>query len=366
MNGRRRGAVLTAVALAALLGLSGCATIGPDKVPIDRTNYNSAITESWKQQLLLNIVKIRYVEPLFFVDVGDIVAGYTVETGGNLSFTRTWDDPKTLVDTTTFGVGVSGKYTDRPTITYKPMTGAPFRKAVMSPMPLRNVALGIETGVSANFLLNLGVRSINGLNNETLTPQEHQPSAAAFRRVVEIIGQLQVANAVHVRIDAPRKDREERPLLLLGGLKPSAGVTALVKELQALLDLDPAVSEYELVGSPPAQGNRRQIVLQTYSMMQIMAHVAARVELPPEDVASRRAVGNLATPSGGVLPEVAVRCGEVKPSQAFASIKFNDRWFWVDERDLATKRVFSFILLAFTLMEDSRSSPPLQMTIPTQ
>jgi hypothetical protein len=366
MKKRRGGVAVTSVLLATLAMLSGCATIGPEKVPMDRANYNDSITESWKQQLLLNIVKIRYVEPLFFVDIGDIVAGYTMETGANVGFSRTFFDPLAMADSSKFDLGVSGKYTDRPTITYKPMSGAPFRKAVMSPMPLRNVVLSLESGVSANFLVNLGVRSINGLRNETLSPQGHLPAEKSFKRVVEIIAQLQRANAVHMRTEPTHKGGEANLWLALGGMRPSAEVTLLVRELRVLLDLDPPVSEYELVSAPNLR-NKRQIVLQTYSLMQIMAYVSAHVDVPKEDVASQRAMPSLAVASeDGLLGAIAVRCTEPKPLQAFAAVKFHEHWFWVDDHDLATKRVFSFLMLAFTIMEDGRGATPLQMTIPVQ
>lgn len=366
MTPKRRGVLLKYALLTTLAALAGCAPIGPGTVPLDRAGYNETITESWKQQILLNIVKIRYVEPIFFVEVGDIVAGYTLETGGSLSFMRTWDDPKTLVDTTTFGAGVSGKYTDRPTITYKPMTGAPFRRAVMSPMPPRNVALGIESGISANFLISLGVRSINGLRNETLTPQGHHPASAEFTRVVDLLSRLQVANAVHVKHQPAARGGEVRLMLALGGMKPSPEVLSAVSELQSLLDLDPSVREYELVGVQN-NANRREIVLQTYSLMQIMANLAARVNVPPEDIASKLAMPSLAgAPSSGVLAGVAVQCSETRPGQAFASVHIHDRWFWVDNHDLATKRIFSFLTLVFTLMEENRGASSPQLTIPVQ
>ena len=43
----------------------------------DRFDYNNeTLTESCKRQILLNIVKMRYVDPVSFVDVGQIVTGY--------------------------------------------------------------------------------------------------------------------------------------------------------------------------------------------------------------------------------------------------------------------------------------------------
>src|SRR5512139_1173654 len=71
--------------LALLVLICGCASVGPATVAQDRFDYNSAISESWKRQTLLNIVKLRYLDPPSFTDVGQIVAGYSLETGVNAS-----------------------------------------------------------------------------------------------------------------------------------------------------------------------------------------------------------------------------------------------------------------------------------------
>jgi hypothetical protein len=369
----RRIQLAAAVLLAALLALPGCASIGPGRMVQDRTDYNASLTESWKRQILLNIVKVRYVEPVFFMEVGDIVAGYSIETGGNAGFSRTmYDSPLPITDNNNpvfgnFGrldFGVSGRYTDRPTITYKPMTGTPFRKGVISPLPLRNVMGGLESGVSAQFMFSLGVRSINGLRNAAVGLKGSMPAQEGFKRVAEIIYHLQLVNALHLRFEPGTREKEGRTYVSFGGKNLPPETAGLVRELTELLELDPAVREYELIGSAVPE-NRRQIAVQTYSLYQIMAFVASRVEIPEADVAAKRALPGVAdAPGDVVMGPVAVRCGKVKPLDAFAAVNFHGHWFWVDDNDLGTKRVFSFLSLAFTLMEEKSPSPPLQMTVP--
>ena len=126
---------------AVLLVCAGCTSIGPGTVARDRFDYSTAISDSWKRQILLNIVKVRYVDPPIFVDVGQIVSGYTLEYGASAGGTLTSGaDAVTL--------GGAAKYTDRPTITYVPLTGHQFQRALMTPLPPANQSLPGPTSPS--------------------------------------------------------------------------------------------------------------------------------------------------------------------------------------------------------------------------
>jgi hypothetical protein len=77
---------------------------------------SAAIADSWKQQTLMSIVKLRYFDVPMFVDVASVVSGYSLQTGvsvGTLSTER-------AVQGNFLTGGVQGIYTDRPTITYAP------------------------------------------------------------------------------------------------------------------------------------------------------------------------------------------------------------------------------------------------------
>ncbi len=53
-------AIRSCLLLGIVLNVSGCASFGPPSVDRDRFDYINAISSSWKQQTLLNIVKMRY------------------------------------------------------------------------------------------------------------------------------------------------------------------------------------------------------------------------------------------------------------------------------------------------------------------
>ena len=145
------------------VALAGCTSIGPKSVTRDRFDYNTAISNSWKEQTLLNIVKIRYADMPLFVEVASIVSGYTLESSVSLNGTLSSQD---AIQKDFFSLGGNGKFIDRPTITYVPITGTQFNKSFMTPIPPHAVLFLMQSGWSADLIFPLTVDSINGMRSQ--------------------------------------------------------------------------------------------------------------------------------------------------------------------------------------------------------
>ena len=146
--------------------LTGCASIGPATVARDRFDYTTAVAESWKRSMLLNIIKIRYGDAPIFLDVASIINQYQLTTDVNASFG--WQSPSGAG--IGFGnsqkVGVDGNFVDRPTITYTPLTGEKFARNLMTPVAPATVMSLIEGGYPLDLVFRILVHSVNGIQNQ--------------------------------------------------------------------------------------------------------------------------------------------------------------------------------------------------------
>ena len=355
-------AVLTGCA-ALVLGFCGCSSIGPGSVPRDRSDYSSSIGESWKRQTLLNIVKLRYVDPPIFVDVGQIVAGYQLQLGANVGGQISSAD---AIQRNSLTLGGAGVYIDRPTITYVPLTGNKFIRGLMTPLSPESVFFTIQSGWPADGVLFAAVASINGLKNQETSIVGVNPPDPDFMRVLQLMRKIQLSEAVAMRINQDAQ-KQQTTILTFRSKNVSPETLDDIHELRRLLRLDPDAEELKLVFGGTSISDKEVAVI-TRSMMQQMATMATQVEVPPEDVKQGRATPGWEAVAGNTnaVRLIRIQCSNTKPANAFVSVDYRSHWFWIDDRDLKSKRVFSFMMMLFTLADTGEKEPLPLITIPAQ
>lgn len=352
---------LLVAALVGAVAVSGCRSIGPRTVARDRFDYCAAIGDSWKRQTLLNIVKLRYLDPPIFVDVGQIVAGYTLETGVTVGGSLV-DNP----GSDSLALGGSSKYTDRPTITYTPLTGNKFIKSLMTPLTPESVFNMLQAGWPADAVLMAAVSSINGLKNQSASIRGTVPPDPAFLRVLTLMRQIQLSDGVAVRV---QQDEKKQQTTILAFRRPdiSPETKDASLELRRLLRVAPDATEFKLVfGSTAA--NDKEVAVATRSIIQLMSTMAALVDVPAKDLAEHRAVPGWESlpPGQEALRLIEIHNSNSAPPNAFVSVAYRGHWFWIDDGDLKSKRVFSLMMLLFTLADTGEKENLPVVTIPAQ
>ncbi len=351
-----------------LLGLTGCSSIGPGTIKRDRTDYSSAMANSWKEMQLLNIVKFRYFDPPIFLDVPSVVSQQ--ELYGQATFNaRLVPNPLTTATRTFYEPQAQSRYTDRPTISYTPITGQSFVNLLLRPIPPATIFSLIDSGHPADFLLRLTVNSINGLSNYSLAPARAFSEDPQFRRLLAALRRLQQAGAIAARtiqvaikpLNTTTRNRSQPSATVTQGetraqttvfFRRHAGpaVERDIRLVKSLLGLDPRRDEFILTGEP--RHTPDEIAVESRSMQEILSELAAGVDVPTEDMAGGRAT---TVPNVGDGPDTAplihIYSGLEPPIDAYTAVFYQNRWFWIGNDDLRSKRDFMFLLIFYALSE---------------
>ena len=349
----------------ALLSLSvtTCASIGPATVPHDRIDYGSSIGNSWKEQTLLNIVKLRYADMPIFLEVAQVIAGYQLQSTLGTSFTAGNFNAAVIGPFTATGnATAAGTYTDRPTVIYQPLTGVDFLKRLMTPIPPSSVLFMLQSGYAADRIMPIMLDSINGLNNES--NRLRRPADPKFTRLVELIREGQLAGAIQIRIERP-KDGAESSVLIFGPSKDPE-LANKGREIKSILGIKPDLRELK-VNYGGYSGKDDEIDMMTRSMLQIMLEFAFTVQVPESDVVQGKATPGLVdTPGAGALngPPLRVLVSDTQPQDAHVAVQYAGRWFWIADTDIQSKYTFGIIMLLFSIADTGVKGSTPVVTIP--
>jgi hypothetical protein len=346
-----------------LLGAGGCNSIGPGSVPRDRTDYISAIGESWKEQTLLNVVRIRYGDAPSFLDVSSVISAYTFQgqVSGGVAFSSdlTATIPRQL---TTLGAGAA--YLDRPTISYTPLSGDKFARSLLQPLPPAAVFELTQAGYPADIVLLVTVRAINGIYNRSGIGGRAREPDPAFYEVLDALRRLQQSGAVSLRVEKHGAD-EVGYLIVSAKRAPDVGED--LRFVQQTLGFNPNQNgEIRITfGLLPRAPNEMAVL--TRSMVEILGELAQGIDVPPEHVTQGRTgpAARVATaPDPRDRPLVRIHSSSEPPPSTYAAVQYRNTWYWIDDGDIASKRVFTFLMLFFSLAETGTPKQAPVLTIP--
>jgi len=353
------GSAFLLLALSAMI-VSGC-TLGPNAITKDRFDYNAAISDSWKTQMLLNIVKLRYGDAPIYLDVASVVNSYEVSGATNLGASWTFN-PSYQSGAT---AGVTGFFANRPTISYSPLTGERFTRSMMTPLPPSSIFFLVQAGYPADAVFRALVQSVNGIRNRYGGAGRNLPADPQFYVLIKKLREIQDSGALELRV--LKETNREANLVVLGGNRDEK-VEAQGRDVRNILGIDPQVREFKVVyGSIPS--NDKEIALLTRSVLQLVVDLASFVEVPDIHVEEKWVLPTLTEKSADgspVPPMIRIHSGIQNPGDAFAAVPYQGHWFWIDNRDLQSKGTFSFLIFIFNLVDTGTKEGTPVITIPAR
>ncbi len=367
---RDRRRLATIAGLLSIFLTTGCVgRLGPTAVRLTRTHYNQAAQRTGAEELLLNLVRLRYRDTPYFLQIASLSTNLRTQAG--LGGTGTFPSRGPEIGE----LGATLSIEESPTITYTPLVGDRFVSQLLEPVDPGVLVLLSHAGWSMDRFLRLFVQEIAGIPNAPTAsgPTPNQaPEFEDFRRVSALLRTLQSRRQVAL-LRGSLKGRgastaidDETGVLLR--FTPAALETDEYEELRGRLGLEPGRETFELVTGLGARAPWRiNVVLR--SVLSTMFYVSHGIEVPEADRAASR-VTTTWTAEGETFEWrrltgslLTVRSDD-PDGTPYASVRYRGHRFYIDDADLDSKSTFSMLTLVLALQAGELPTGGPILTLP--
>jgi len=178
--------------------LSGCqSTFGPGALEQTHPAYNKSISETLSEQMLLNLVRLRYREKPSFLEIASVTVSPRIQTTAALDTEIDIGPGGNIIQP---GVGV--EYSQSPTISYTPLRGEDFLKSVLSSISLEAILVMTQSGWSIERVFGICIERMNDLYNAPSasgpTPKDEPKRYENFAHTLEILRKLQREGLIEI------------------------------------------------------------------------------------------------------------------------------------------------------------------------
>jgi hypothetical protein len=219
----------------------------------------------------------------------------------------------------------------------------------------------IQGNVPVDLLLRLVAQAVGPLQNTHPLGGPDRSGSPQFAQVLEDLRALQVVGVLRVRV---QRDKEEPRLFLYFDTHLNPATEVVVGRVCHLLEIE-CKSELELVyGEHLQQLGRDKITVLTRSLLGVLAAVAAEIQVPEEDVQNGETVATVRE-IGSKRPIIIIHTGPTKPTASYVTAQIDEKWFWIERTDYASKVAFTILEILKSVAESPSAIAPPVLTIPT-
>ena len=354
--------------------LCGCqSTFGPRALQYTHPAYNQVILNTLDQQMLLNLVRLKYRDSAFFLNITSVTASFSmgadIGVGADLAVDTDQDSVR-LGDGRVIKPNVGMSYSQSPTISYTPLQGEEFLEKVLTPIPIEALLLLTQSGWRIDRVFAICLERINDLYNSPRasgpTPLE-EPQYKKFQRMLELLYQLQIANLIEI---GPFLDLDKSRKVVVF-IKSDPNYQSVTDELKSLLGLTQASNRFIITGNF-LDFKEGEIDVRSRSISSLLYYLSQNTEIPESHKESglvtitKTADGEEfnwdKTPAGTMLKIRSRKWG--KPDNAYVSVPYRGTWFYIADNDLNSKSTFSLLKELFSLQAGHIRDAGPTLTLP--
>ncbi|NGX63127.1 MAG: hypothetical protein KR126chlam6_00534 [Candidatus Anoxychlamydiales bacterium] len=352
-----------------LFTLVGCHF--PSKMVLEgsggRNAYNIEVQRTNAEEMLLNLVRLRYYDSPFFLEVSSVTSQFTFRNLINAGISIPGFDK-----TNPMSLGGETLWQNQPTIQYSPLQGQEFANQLMQPMDISIIQHVIYSGWDIDRVFLLTVQNFQDFPNiprQGLDPDEivkHEK----FHKIVHLMNQLQEKGELQVGVGQEHeKDKEkEHEKKKIQFAFPSD--TEQGKGIASLLKIDFAGNGKYIINITVGFDEKGNIGILPRSVLSCMHYLSKGVIVPKIDIEKNKVLD--LEKKEFTREEVQKLYQELltvhncnkKPKNAYITIKYRDNWFYIKDDDLRSKKTFMLLLELYNLQSGRAPAKGPILTLP--
>ncbi len=324
------------------LSVSSCSNLGSVVLPPDRLAYNRSLSNSNEEQVMLNIVRLRYTDPPFFLSINNIVSQFSFGSSYGVNVANSSGPPALM------GSGNAGySYSEAPTITYTPMQGEDFIDKLLTPVDLSVLYMLFRSGWSVHHVSRVVIERFGDVDNAVLASRAISgriPHYKEFQEIVKVFRHLQDTENVLIR-----KDKIDDVFAIRVTIRRYPLLTPSERALLARYGVTARSPDLWLVSVMPTAKN--QVYIETRTVMGLLYYLSKGVDVPECDIANKQ-VRNTYYPDGKIFDwhqvtkdMIRIRTSKTKPYNAYVAVLYRGSWFYVPETDFASKETLNLLAI---------------------
>lgn len=350
------------------LFLVGCHV--PSKVVMEgsggRAAYNLEVQKTNGEEMLLNLVRLRYFDTPFFVNVSSVTTTFTFSNKA----AATLAIPGFITNKNSLSLGGESQWSNQPTIQYSPLQGQEFASQILNPIKVSTLKQVVYSGWEIDRVFQLAVQDLKDLRNITKDGMIYPSEADKylnFYKVINLLRELQKRGLLQIGFTEISK-KDDLSLKTLQLAFPSK--ETLGKQIGKLLDEKDPINGKYVLNFVDGFDEKGQVGILPRSIISCMRSLSRGVTVPKEDVKKKTVID---------FPEdflenkeyekiirglLKVHNSPFKPKNAYVAIKYRDHWFYIKDNDINSKKTFMLLLELYNLQAGMAKETGPVLTLP--